>query len=298
VSLPCLAFFIPDDVNRITMTTMRKSRTRLVPSNTDKGDAISAIVLAVQMIVTVCKKLKYLRKIVLVTNGTGAMDPDDVAAIADKLKEDDIQLIILGADFDDPDYGFQEDTKDPTKAENEKTLKDLADQSGGVFGTLAQAVEELGIPRIKAVNPVASYKGTLTLGDPTVYESAMAIDVERFPITMIARPPAASNFVVRSDMGPSQTAAGPSTAPQFDPPAQDDGLSAIHNARTYQVKDEEAPGGKKDIAREDLAKGFEYGRTAVHIAQSDENVTKLETKAMLSIVGFIPAANVGHAEVF
>lgn len=279
------------------MTTMRKLRKHIVPSNTNDGDAISAIVLAVQMIVEVCKKLKYIRKIVLVTNGTGAMDPDDVSAIADKLKQDDIQLIILGADFDDPDYGFQENDKDPTKAENEIILKELADQSGGIFGTLAQAVDELSIPRIKPVNPVASYKGTLTLGDPTVYESAMAIDVERFPVTLVAKAPSASNFAVQSDMAPEQTTAGPSTAPQYDAPAQDDGLSAIHNARTYQVKDEEAPGGKKDIAREDLAKGYEYGRTAVHIAQSDENVTKLETKAMMSIVGFIPAANVSDPEV-
>jgi ATP-dependent DNA helicase 2 subunit 2 len=281
---------------RIIMSTMRRLRTQIQPSNTDKGDAVSAIVLAVQMIEKVCRKLKYIRRIVLVTNGTGAMDPDDISAIAKKLREDDIQLIILGADFDDEEYGFQENGKDATKAENERILKELADQSGGVFGTLAQAVEELAIPRIKPVNPVASFKGHLTLGDPTTYDSAMAIDVERFPVTMIARPPAASNFVVRSDMAPEQAVAGPSTAPQYDAPVQDD-LAAIHNARTYRVKDEEAPGGKKDISPEELAKGYEYGRTAVHIAQSDENVTKLETNAMLSIVGFIPAANVSPAEL-
>jgi ATP-dependent DNA helicase 2 subunit 2 len=70
-------------------------------------------------------------------------------------------------------------------------------------------------------------------------------------------------------------------------------LTSVKNARTYQVIDEEAPGGKRDVDREELAKGYEYGRTAVRISESDENVTKLETKAALEIIGFVPMAKVG-----
>jgi ATP-dependent DNA helicase 2 subunit 2 len=47
------------------------------------------------------------------------------------------------------------------------------------------------------------------------------------------------------------------------------------------------PGEKRDLERDDLAKGYEYGRTAVHISESDENITKLETFAALEIIGFI-----------
>ena len=77
-------------------------------------------------------------------------------------------------------------------------------------------------------------------------------------------------------------------------------LTSVRNARTYQVPDEEAPGGKRDVSRDELAKGYEYGRTAVHISESDLNVTKLETQPGLEIVGFIPWSNVSiwslHAE--
>ena len=42
-----------------------------------------------------CKKLKYKRKIVLVTDGYGAMEPDDVSQITEKIKADDIELVIM-----------------------------------------------------------------------------------------------------------------------------------------------------------------------------------------------------------
>lgn len=47
------------------------------------------------MIAKYCKKLKYQRKIVLVTNGRGTMDADDVSEITKKIKEDHMELVIL-----------------------------------------------------------------------------------------------------------------------------------------------------------------------------------------------------------
>ena len=57
--------------------------------------AISAIVIAIQMIAKHCKKLKYKRKIVLVTDGRGSMDADDVSQITQKIKADEIELVIM-----------------------------------------------------------------------------------------------------------------------------------------------------------------------------------------------------------
>ena len=57
--------------------------------------AISAIVLAIQMIIKYCKKLKYLRKIVLVTDGRGSMDAEDVSEITKKMKEDSMELVVM-----------------------------------------------------------------------------------------------------------------------------------------------------------------------------------------------------------
>ncbi len=255
--------------------------------------AISALVLAIHMIIKQCKQLKYRRRIVLVTDGKGYIDsdPDSLNDIIKKIKGDNMELVVLGVDFDDPEYGFKEEGKTPRKAENEAFLRKLTDKCNGVFGTMAQAVEELDIPRLKTTKPVHSYRGTLTLGDPKQYDTALSIDVERFPRTMIAKPPSASAFVLRSDGGdPTQSTGTVVADGEEDQAALRNGntLTNVRSAYSYTVIDADAPGGKKDVAREDLAKGFEYGRTVVPISESDENITKLESETAMEIVGFVP----------
>lgn len=63
--------------------------------NSSNALAISSIILAIDLIVKYCKKLKYKRKIVLVTNGKGAMDPDGMEGIASKINEEGIELVVL-----------------------------------------------------------------------------------------------------------------------------------------------------------------------------------------------------------
>lgn len=169
-------------------------------------------------------------------------------------------------------------------------LRNLVNDCDGVSGTMQQAIDEMGVPRLKSTRPVASYKGQLTLGNPVEYNSAMCIDVERYPRTMIRAPPSASQYIQRSDLiSPSSSATllsgdGDAAMAGSDP----NGLTSVRNTRSYQVKDDEAPGGKRDVDREELAKGYAYGSTAVPIAESEWNVTKLETQAGLEIIGFIP----------
>ncbi len=151
------------------------------------------------------------------------------------------------------------------------------------------------MPRLKTTRPVHSYRGWLTLGNPEEYDSAACIDVERYPRTMVRRPMGASRFVQRQDPANGSTQSTGTLVNDGDlamPDTDGNDLAGVKNSRTYQVLDEGAPGGKRDVDRDDLAKGYEYGRTAVHISESDENVTKLETKSSLDIIGFIPWANV------
>lgn len=56
---------------------------------------MSAIVIASEMIASFTKKLKYKRKIVLVTSGDGSMDLDDTTPIAKRLVDLGIELIVL-----------------------------------------------------------------------------------------------------------------------------------------------------------------------------------------------------------
>ncbi|KAJ5601385.1 hypothetical protein N7510_010919 [Penicillium lagena] len=273
------------------MPDIRKLRESIKPSHTNKGDAVSSIVIAIQMIITFCKKLKYKRKIVLVTDGSGAMSGDGLDEITKKIKEDNIDLVVIGADFDDPEYGIKEEDKDPRKAENEDLLRKLAEDCDGVFGTLQQAISELEVPRIKVTKSMPSFKGFLQLGNPNDYDTAVRIPVERYFRTYVAKPPSASSFVLRSGAGTGQEESGSSatvTAPGASQvPGEENTLTAVRMSRTYQIKDESAPGGKGDVERDDLAKGYEYGRTAVHISQLDENITNLETFAGLELIGFV-----------
>ena len=83
------------DLGPMTMASLRSLQSVVGPSKTSTGDAISAIVVAVDMIDTFTKKLKWTRKIVLVTDGQGEVDGDDLDDIAKKMNDSNIQLTVL-----------------------------------------------------------------------------------------------------------------------------------------------------------------------------------------------------------
>ncbi|KAF1919022.1 ATP-dependent DNA helicase II subunit 2 [Ampelomyces quisqualis] len=277
---------------------IRKLQDYFKPSKTNEGDLLSALALAVQMIdkATSGKNgnpLKYDRRIIIVTDGRGSLDTEDLEQIAIKIKSPDapIQLVLLGVDFDDPDNGYKEEDKSSEKEKNEQTLKGFVEECDGMFGTLAEAIDQLQTPRLKETRPVPSFKGQLTLGDPEHYDSTLTIDVERYPCTMIARAPTASSFAMRTDLGDGSAAAtsaqSSNTITGEDHPMTD--LSAVRHQRVYQVENLEEPGTKKNVETEDLERGYEYGRTAVHISESDMNAVKLPTDQSLSLIGFVKA---------
>ncbi|KXX73983.1 ATP-dependent DNA helicase II subunit 2 [Madurella mycetomatis] len=273
------------EIGPMTMSSLRELRSTIQPSHNYGGDAISAIVVALSMIEVFTKKLKYNRRIILVTNGESPIDDESSEDVANRLNDSNIELVVIGIDFDDAEYGFKEEDKSSTKAKNEKILRKLVDHcSNGVFGTMAQAVEELAIPRIKSVRPFKAYDGPLTLGDPSKYESALSIHVERYFKTKRALPPPASTVVVNHEHG------GLSQSQTLDGDTEMGGteFSGVKHMRTYRVNDPDAPGGKRDVDFEDLAKGYQYGRTVVPFSESDFTVTKLETKKMFTILGFVP----------
>ncbi|KAK0621247.1 SPOC like C-terminal domain-containing protein [Bombardia bombarda] len=272
-------------IGPMTMTSLRELHSIIKPSRSSSGDAISAIVVALKMIEDFTRKLKYKRRIILVTNAESPIDDDSLEDVAQKLNEFNVELVVIGADFDDAEYGFKEEDKSREKATNEKALEKLVSQcDNGVFGTMAQAVEELSIPRVKPVKPFKAYDSLLTLGDPAKYESsALSISVERYFKTKRAPIPSASTVVVRPEHG------GP-TQNDGDDDVQMGGteFSGVKHMRTYRINDPDAPGGKRDVDFDELEKGYQYGRTVVPFSESDFSVTKLETKKGFTILGFIP----------
>jgi ATP-dependent DNA helicase 2 subunit 2 len=83
---------------------------------------LSALAVAVQMIDSATqgksgKPLKFDRRIIMVTDGRGSIETDDLEQIAAKIKHPDapIELVLLGVDFDDPDNGYKEENKSSQK---------------------------------------------------------------------------------------------------------------------------------------------------------------------------------------
>jgi len=82
-------------VGNMSPAHLKKLQQDVKVSETNSGDAISAVIVAIQMITAFTKKLKYQRKIVLVTNGRGNIDADNIDGVWKKLNEDEIQLVVL-----------------------------------------------------------------------------------------------------------------------------------------------------------------------------------------------------------
>lgn len=150
--------------------------------------------------------------------------------------------------------------------------------SDGTFGTTAEAIEALATPVVKVTREYNTYTGPLTLGDPKKYpETAVSIDVARYFKTHQAKPVSAKSYVSRTVDG----------AIDVELPDIDD-LTAVKQARAYKVNDPTALGGKRDVERDALEKGYEYGSDIVHISELDQNITKLEATRDFSIIGFVP----------
>lgn len=276
----------------VSLANLKELSSLIKPSNTEFGDAMSAIIVAAEMIGDLTKKLKYTRRIYLITDGQGPIDGDDVEQISSRLNELDIELIVLGVDFDDTEFGFKEEDKPQIKATNEAILKSLVDKcSNGTFGTLAEAVEELSIPRVKPVRLVRSYDGPLTLGDPEQFASAISINIERWPATKVNRPAAATTVTVKQD--PSGTQSTHTLGEEMDGVEYGDPqFTSVKQHRTYKINDPGAPGGKRDVEFEELNRGWAYGSTPVHIPDSDKDLTSIGAVKSFSVVGFVSMSKV------
>lgn len=86
---------ILQELSFMSLASLRDLQGKIKPSHTTSGDCISAIVVAVDMIEKFTKKLKYKRRIILVTDGEAPLDEDDIDDIAAKMKRCEIQLDVL-----------------------------------------------------------------------------------------------------------------------------------------------------------------------------------------------------------
>lgn len=131
------------------------------------------------------------------------------------------------------------------------------------------------------------------LGDFEKYpETALSIDVQRFFKTKAAKPPSATSYITPALVDETTRSSNNLQGDMEMTDAPSSGLIAVKSSTSYTVDDPEAPGGKKNLYREDLAKGYAYGRTAVYLSESEQNIATLQTLKSFSIIGFIPSDGV------
>jgi len=87
---------VVQEITPMTLTTLRTLRTHIKPNKAVEGDAISAIIVAADLIDAAApQRLKYNRKIVLVTDGMWPIDSDAVADISSRINDLQIELTVL-----------------------------------------------------------------------------------------------------------------------------------------------------------------------------------------------------------
>ncbi|KAI6246142.1 ATP-dependent DNA helicase II subunit 2 [Erysiphe necator] len=281
-------------LGKMEMADVEEIRSKLIPSSTETGDAISAIVVAIAEIIKFTQLKsgrpgKFKRKIVLITDGQGINDYEGSDEIIRKINESDIELVVIGIDFDDTDFGFKEEEKSFLKEQNESSLQDFVKKCNkGIFGTAAAAIQQTSKPSVKTLKAFLTYEGPLVLGDFKKYpDSSISFDVKRYFKTKSAKPPSASQYVIKTPIAANvnDNQVDQATGNKF---VNSGDLSIVRNARSYTVNDPLCPGGKKDVSIDDLAKGYLYGRTIVPMNEADEGVTKFDTTQSFTIIGFIP----------
>ena len=83
------------EIGPMTLTSLRDLRSSIQPSQTSDGDAISAVVVALDMIERFTKKLKYNRRIILVTNGESPIDDELSEEVAKRLNDSNVELVVM-----------------------------------------------------------------------------------------------------------------------------------------------------------------------------------------------------------
>lgn len=83
------------DLGPVALPELNRLRDVLRPSNTIEGDAMSAVIVAAEMMAKFTKTNKWSRRIYLITDGQGPIDEDDVEEISGRLNELCVELTVL-----------------------------------------------------------------------------------------------------------------------------------------------------------------------------------------------------------
>ena len=130
-----------------------------------EGDLLDAIVCAVGMITERCKKLKFTKQIIVISDASRPIGgKDQLDQIADGMISNDISLHVYGVDFDKKGVKMEEGTANE-KEENVAFLTKISEMTHGSVISIQQAMDLHSTQRKKLVSMTTAYRGPFQIGE-------------------------------------------------------------------------------------------------------------------------------------
>ncbi|KAI8983219.1 SPOC domain-like protein [Trametes punicea] len=290
-------------------TTLAKLQA-LEPS-TVTGDPIDALIVAIETQDRFLnKKRTWTRKIYLLTDGENPIELEDWEATAKKMNSLDIQLAVIGVDFDDD--SLKEEDKSKIKRANETFYHTLVSKlDHGAVGNCDYVLQEVSRPDVREVKSTLS--GTvLRIGDTDNRpKEAIEIMVKTSKCTALARPKSFKKFARRR-----RTAAADEEAAKdkMDVDGDEDKttFAQLRMRSEYYLEEDKAGSVKPEgsvagsvngdadgadgqdkrlvkVEKEELVRGYKYGASFVPAPEDD--FARLPTRKGMDICGFFPQKN-------
>ncbi|KAI8082883.1 SPOC like C-terminal domain-containing protein [Halteromyces radiatus] len=258
-----------------------------------KADIMDALILAIHMIVKGFGRLKYIKQVVLITDAVDPIDWRDVDDVKGMLETENIKLVIIGVNFDA--NGVIKDENEDSKSQqikvwNQQNWKKLSQTvPGATIHSIHEAYENAKGMKTKEIKPMPSYRGFLYLGDPRMYDQrALSININMFPLTSVAHPPAAKKWSTLSDLVQNKNNDASSSPRHL--------THAVNMIRKYRLKDTGNNTDTQQPAHDDsfldvdpntLEKVYPFGKTLVKITAEEEEYLRIQTTPGMWIIGFL-----------
>ena len=264
-------------------------------NNEDNGDIFLSIDFAIDEFIAKYKKLKWEKKIFLITDGESKckMSKDQIEELAERIKDNDIKINIICVGFfeeldkDDEEEGendkdkiiedkIDEENDDEGKekdkekqkinneSENQKETKDLlkilqANTENVKLFTATTANDIYHQFKKRKINPTTKFRG------PFIISPNLSLDVMVYSKTTSQNIPSLKKY---------SKAVEYSDAPR---------TCEIQTERIYYINDDPE---KKAVEKELITKAYYYGSSLVPVSATDEVRLKNEEPKCLKVIGF------------
>ena len=260
--------------------------------NDNNGDIFLSIDFAIDEFIAKYKKLKWVKKIFLITDGESksSMSKEKIEELAERINDNDIKINIICVGFfeelDQDDEEEEEKDKDKDKiieddeekdkgkekekqkinneTDNQKETKELlkilkSNTDNVKLFTATTANDIYHQFKKRKINPTTKFRG------PFIITPNLSLDVMVYSKTTSQNIPSLKKY---------------SKAVEFsDAP----GTCEIQNERIYYVNDDPE---KKAVEKELITKAYYYGSSLVPVSATDEVRLKNEEVKCLKVIGF------------